>query len=133
MTAGMALEGWEVKAARAGRAQINEAYVSASRGEVFLLGAHFSPLATTSTHKEADPVRSRKLLLQAKEIERLRGKVKQAGLTIIPLRMHLLRGKIKLSIGLARGKKKHDRRETLKQKQWKRDQQRILKTTPRKT
>lgn len=126
------LQGWEVKAARAGRAQIGEAYISASRGEVFLLGSHFSPLATTSTHKEADPLRSRKLLLQATEIARLRGKVKQAGLTIVPIRMYVARGKIKLAIGLARGKKKHDRRESIKQKQWQRDQQRILKTTPRK-
>lgn len=132
MTAGLVLQGWEVKSARAGRVQLNEAYISASRGEIFLLGAHFSPLAQTSTHKEADPLRSRKLLLQQKEISRLRGKVKQAGLTIIPLRMYVLRGKIKLSIALARGKKQHDRRETIKQKQWNRDKQRILKTTTRK-
>lgn len=132
MTAGLVLQGWEVKAARAGRAQLNESYIVASRGEIFMLGAHFSPLAETSTHKEADPTRSRKLLLQKKEISRLRGKVKQAGLTIVPLRMYVMRGKIKLAIGLARGKKQHDRRETIKQKQWNRDKQRILKTTTQK-
>ena len=87
LTAGMVLQGWEVKSARAGRAQINESYVIVSRAEVFLLGSHFSPLTTTSTHTEADPARSRKLLLNAKEIDRLQGKTKQAGLTIVPLRM----------------------------------------------
>ena len=106
LTAGMVLQGWEVKSARAGRAQINESYVIVSRAEVFLLGSHFSPLTTTSTHTEADPARSRKLLLNAKEIDRLQGKTKQAGLTIVPLRMYVVRGKIKLAIGLARGKKK---------------------------
>ena len=126
-TAGMVLQGWEVKSARAGRAQINEAYVAVSRGEVFLLGSHFSPLTSAGTHIEPNPSRSRKLLLTGREISRLQGKVKQAGLTLVPLRMYLSRGKIKISVGLARGKKKHDRRHAIKTKQWNRDKQRIFK------
>ncbi len=127
-TAGMSLQGWEVKAARAGRAQINEAHVRPVRGEMFLLGSHFTPLVSAGTHKEPDPARSRKLLLHAKEISRIGGKVQRAGLTLVPLQMHLARGKIKLSLALARGKKKHDRREALKEKDWQRQQRRILST-----
>jgi SsrA-binding protein len=110
--AGMSLEGWEVKSIRAGRAQIKEAYVTIRRGEVFLFGAHISPLPTASTHINPDPVRTRKLLLNAEEIKKLIGKVERAGYTLIPLNLHYQRGRIKCEIGLAKGKKQHDKRDT---------------------
>ena len=108
----MSLEGWEVKSIRAGRAQIKEAYVTIRRGEVFLFGAHISPLPTASTHINPDPVRTRKLLLNAEEIKKLIGKVERAGYTLIPLNLHYQRGRIKCEIGLAKGKKQHDKRDT---------------------
>ena len=110
--AGMSLEGWEVKSIRAGRAQIKEAYVTIRRGEVFLFGAHISPLPTASTHINPDPIRTRKLLLNAEEIKKLIGKVERAGYTLMPLNLHYLRGRIKCEIGLAKGKKQHDKRDT---------------------
>jgi len=110
--AGMSLEGWEVKSIRAGRAQIKEAYVTIRRGEVFLFGAHISPLPTASTHINPDPVRTRKLLLNADEIKKLIGKVERAGYTLMPLNLHYQRGRIKCEIGLAKGKKQHDKRDT---------------------
>ena len=110
--AGMSLEGWEVKSIRAGRAQIKEAYVTIRRGEVFLFGAHISPLPTASTHINPDPVRTRKLLLNAEEIKKLIGKVERAGDTLMPLNLHYQRGRIKCEIGLAKGKKQHDKRDT---------------------
>ena len=110
--AGMSLEGWEVKSIRAGRAQIKEAYVTIRRGEVFLFGAHISPLPTASTHINPDPVRTRKLLLNAEEIKKLIGKVERAGYTLMPLNLHYQRGRIKCEIGLAKGKKQHDKRDT---------------------
>ena len=110
--AGLALEGWEVKAVRAGRAQLKEAYVVVKSGEVFLIGAHISPLPTASTHVHPDPVRTRKLLLHAEEIRRLIGKVERAGYALVPLNLHYTRGRIKVEIGLARGKKQYDKRET---------------------
>ena len=108
----MSLEGWEVKAIRAGRAQIKEAYVIIRKGEVFLFGAHISPLPTASTHINPDPVRTRKLLLKAEEIKKLIGKVERAGYTLMPLNLHYQRGRIKCEIGLAKGKKQHDKRDT---------------------
>ena len=108
----MSLEGWEVKSIRAGRAQIKEAYVTIRRGEVFLFGAHISPLPTASTHINPDPVRTRKLLLTAEEIKKLIGKVERAGYTLMPLNLHYQRGRIKCEIGLAKGKKQHDKRDT---------------------
>ena len=108
----MSLEGWEVKSIRAGRAQIKEAYVTIRRGEVFLFGAHISPLPTASTHINPDPIRTRKLLLNAEEIKKLIGKVERAGYTLIPLNLHYQRGRIKCEIGLAKGKKQHDKRDT---------------------
>ena len=108
----MSLEGWEVKSIRAGRAQIKEAYVTIRRGEVFLFGAHISPLPTASTHINPDPVRTRKLLLNAEEIKKLIGKVERACYTLIPLNLHYQRGRIKCEIGLAKGKKQHDKRDT---------------------
>ncbi len=108
----MSLEGWEVKSIRAGRAQLKEAYVIVRKGEVFLFGAHISPLPTASTHINPDPVRTRKLLLRAEEIKKLIGKVERAGYTLVPINLHYQRGRIKCEIGLAKGKKQHDKRDT---------------------
>lgn len=127
--AGIALEGWEVKAIRDARVQLKEAYVIVSGGELFLLGSHISPLPTTSKHMEPDPTRTRKLLLKAGEISKLIGAVERAGYTLVPLNMHYTRGRIKLEIGLAKGKKQHDKRETDKERDWKREQQRLLRQT----
>jgi len=126
--AGSALEGWEVKAVRAGRAQIGEGYVMVRRGEIFLIGAHISPLATVSTHFTPDPVRTRKLLLHAEEIRRLIGKVEQRGYTLVPLDLHYQKGRIKLEIGLARGKMQHDKRADKRDKEWAREKQRLLRS-----
>ncbi len=128
--AGLALEGWEVKAIRAGRAQIKEAYVVVRKGEIVLLGAHVTPLATASTHIHPDPTRTRKLLLHRLEINRLIGKVERAGYTLTPLNLHFTKGRIKLEIGLARGKKQYDKRATIKEREWKREQQRALRNRP---
>lgn len=124
---GLILEGWEVKAIRAGRVQIKEAYVIVRNGELFLIGCHISALPTASTHIDPDPVRTRKLLLHAGEIENLIGRVDRAGYTLVPLDMHYKSGKIKLEIGLAKGKKQHDKRESEKQKEWVRDKQRLMR------
>jgi len=126
--AGIALEGWEVKAIRAGRAQLKEAYVMLRNGEPYLIGAHVSPLATASTHVSPDPTRTRKLLLHAEEIKRLIGKVERAGYTLVPLDMHFANGRIKLELGLARGKKQHDKREAERDREWQREKQRLLRT-----
>ena len=125
--AGLALEGWEVKSIRAGRANLKEAYVIVKNGEIVLIGAHMSPLATTSTHVRADPTRTRKLLLRREEINRLVGKVERAGYTLTPLDLHYRNGRIKLAIGLAKGKKQHDKREAIKEREWNREQQRLLR------
>jgi SsrA-binding protein len=125
--AGIALEGWEVKAIRAGRAQLKEAYVIVSNGELFLLGSHISPLTSASTHVQPDPTRTRKLLLNASEISKLIGAVERAGYTLVPINMHYARGRIKLEIGLAKGKKQHDKRDAEKDRDWKREQQRLLR------
>ena len=124
---GVVFEGWEVKAIRAGRVQLKEAYVVLRNGELFLIGCHISPLLAASTHIQPDPVRTRKLLLHAEEIKRLIGKVERAGYTLVPLDMHYKAGKIKLEIGLAKGKKQHDKRESEKQKEWERDKQRLMR------
>jgi len=125
--AGIALEGWEVKAIRAGRAQLKEAYVIVGNGELFLIGSHISPLLAASTHLIPDPVRTRKLLLHAGEINQLIGSVERAGYTLVPLDLHFKKGLIKLEIGLAKGKKQHDKREAQKDREWRREQQRLLK------
>jgi SsrA-binding protein len=125
--AGLMLEGWEVKAIRAGRAQIKEAYVVVKDGEVFLLGAHMSPLATASTHVNPDPVRTRKLLLHGKEIAKLIGKVERAGYALVPLDLHFTKGRVKLEIGLAKGKKQFDKREAEKAKDWDREKARLIR------
>jgi SsrA-binding protein len=125
--AGIALQGWEVKAIRAGRAQIKEAYVIIQGGEIFLIGAHMSPLPAASTHLLPDPTRTRKLLLHAGEVERLIGSVERAGYALVPLDLHYKDGRVKLTIGLAKGKKQHDKRATEKDKEWRRQQQRLLR------
>lgn len=130
LEAGIALEGWEVKAIRAGRAQLKEAYVIVSKGELYLLGCHITPLPTASTHIHPDPTRTRKLLLHAEEISRLIGSVERAGYTLVPLDLHYVRGKVKLEIGLAKGKKQHDKRATEKDREWQREQQRVLRARP---
>ena len=125
--AGLVLEGWEVKSIRAGRIQLKESYVIIRKGEIFLFGAHISPLPTASTHINPDPTRTRKLLLRAAEINRLIGRVERAGYTLVPLNLHFSRGRIKCEIGLARGKKQYDKRHTIKERDWQRQQQRIMK------
>jgi SsrA-binding protein len=126
--AGLVLEGWEVKAIRAGRAQINDGYVIVKGDALWLLGAHISPLLSASTHVNADPVRTRKLLLRAEEIRRLIGKVEQRGYTLIPLDLHYTKGRIKLQIALARGKLKHDKRASEREKEWQREKSRVLRS-----
>ncbi|MEI7564351.1 MAG: SsrA-binding protein SmpB [Burkholderiaceae bacterium] len=125
--AGLALEGWEVKAIRAGRAQIKEAYVVIRKAELFLIGAHISPLSSTSTHVLADPTRTRKLLLNALEIRKLIGKVDQKGYTLVPVNLHFSKGNVKCEIGLAKGKKQHDKRATEKERDWEREKARIAR------
>jgi|SRR5688572_18224865 SsrA-binding protein len=124
--AGLVLEGWEVKAIRAGRAQISDAYVVVDKGALWLIGGHISPLLSASTHVQADPVRTRKLLLNAEEIRRLIGKVEQRGYTLIPLDLHYSKGRIKLQIALAKGKLKHDKRASEREKEWQREKTRLL-------
>jgi SsrA-binding protein len=125
--AGLVLEGWEVKAIRAGRAQISDAYVIVDRGALWLLGAHISPLLAASTHVKADPTRTRKLLMRAEEIRRLIGRVEQRGYTLVPLDLHYSKGRIKLQVALARGKLKHDKRASEREKEWQREKTRLLR------
>jgi len=125
--AGLVLEGWEVKAIRAGRVQLKEAYVVLNREEPFIIGMHVSALPTASTHVKPDATRSRKLLLNAAEIAKLIGKVEQKGYTLVPLDLHYSKGRVKLAVGLAKGKKQYDKRETEKDRDWQREQQRLLR------
>ncbi len=125
--AGIALEGWEVKAIRAGRANIKEAYVTLRGAEVFLIGAHISALPTASTHIQPDPTRTRKLLLHGAEIRKLIGKVERAGYTLVPLDLHYAKGRVKTSIGLARGKKQFDKRDAEKKRDWQREKARLMR------
>lgn len=129
--AGMVLAGWEVKAIRAGRGNIKEAYVVVKSGEIFILGMHVTPLPTASTHANPDPTRTRKLLLHATEISKLIGKVERARYTLVPLDLHFTRGRIKIEVGLAKGKKQHDKRDAEAEKDWKREQERLLKARQR--
>jgi SsrA-binding protein len=129
--AGLVLEGWEVKSIRAARVQLKEAYVVVKNGEVFLIGCHISPLPTASTHIHPDPTRSRKLLLKAAEISKLIGKTERAGYTLVPLDLHYAKGRIKLEIGLAKGKKQHDKRAAEKEREWQREKQRLVRTAQR--
>jgi len=126
--AGLVLEGWEVKAIRAGRAQMKEGYVILREGAFYLIGAHISPLPAASTHVVADPTRTRKLLLNGEEISRLIGKVEQRGYTLVPLDFHYKGGRVKCEIGLGRGKQKADKRDTEKKREWNREKERLMKS-----
>lgn len=125
---GLVLEGWEVKSLRAGRAQITETYVYLKNGEAWVTGANFSPLNTASTHINPNPTRTRKLLLNRKELDRMVGAVDRKGYTLVALSLYWSKGRAKLEIGLAKGKKQHDKRATDKDRDWQRQKARILKT-----
>ncbi|WP_371325414.1 SsrA-binding protein SmpB [Dechloromonas sp. ZY10] len=129
--AGIALQGWEVKAIRAGRMNIKESYVVIKNGEIFLIGMHITPLPTASTHVNPDPTRTRKLLLHAAEINKLIGKVERSGYALLPIDLHYTRGRIKLEVGLAKGKKQHDKRHDAAEKDAKREAQRAMKERQR--
>jgi SsrA-binding protein len=125
--AGLALHGWEVKSLRAGRSNLKESYVLLRGGEAFLFGCHISPLVSASTHVQADPIRTRKILLHKVEIEKLIGSVERKGYTLIPLAMYWKHNRAKLDIGLARGKKEHDKRANERDRDWERDKQRLMR------
>jgi SsrA-binding protein len=127
LEAGLVLEGWEVKSLRAGRLQLKESYVVIRSGEIWLLGAHISPLASASTHVHADPTRTRKLLLKRREVDRLIGAVERRGYALVPLSMYWSRGRAKLEVALAKGKKQHDKRATERDRDWQRQRERLLK------
>ena len=125
--AGIALEGWEVKSLRAGKTQIRDSYILLKDGEAYLFGALITPLPTASTHITPDSQRSRKLLMHRREINKLIGHVERKGYTVVPTSMYWKHGKVKLEIGLAKGKQDHDKRESEKDRDWQREKQRILK------
>ena len=127
LEAGLVLQGWEVKSMRAGKAQVAEAYVYLKEGEAFLFGANITPLKTASTHLVPDPIRTRKLLLNKSELSRLVGSVERKGYTLVPLDLHWKDGRAKLEIGLAKGKKQHDKRATEKDRDWQRDKARVMR------
>ncbi len=130
--AGLVLEGWEVKAIRAGRVQLKEGYIIVRDGELFLIGMHVSPLETASTHIHPDATRTRKLLLKKEEINKLIGKVEQRGFTLVPLNLHYKNGRIKLDFGLARGKKLFDKRDTERERDWQREKEQLMKHDTRR-
>ena len=125
--AGMVLQGWEVKSLRAGRLNLKDSYVVVKNGELWLLGAHLSPLLTASTHIHPDPTRTRKLLMHREQINRMIGSVERKGFTIVPLAMYWKQGRAKVEIALVKGKQEHDKRATLKDREWQRDKARIMK------
>ncbi|GGX76810.1 MULTISPECIES: SsrA-binding protein SmpB [Vogesella] len=125
--AGLVLEGWEVKAIRAGRVQLKESYVIYRNGAFYLVGCHITALQSASTHIKPDPIRDRKLLLKQEQISRLIGKVERAGYTIVALNLHYSKGNIKVDIGLAKGKKQHDKRQSEKEREWAREKQRLMR------
>lgn len=125
--AGLVLQGWEVKSLREGRAQVADAYVKVLGEEAWLVGAHFTPPSGMSTHVHPDPTRTRKLLLHADELRKLVGKVQRSGYTLVPLDLHWTRGRAKLEVGLAKGKKQHDKRADIKQREWQREKGRLLR------
>jgi len=125
--AGLALEGWEVKSLRAGRGNLTESYAIVRNGEIFLFGAHISPLPSASTHVQTEPTRTRKMLLNRREIDRLVGAVERKGYTLVPLSLYWQRGRVKLDLGLAKGKKQHDKRAADKDRDWQRQRERIMK------
>ncbi len=126
--AGLALEGWEVKSLRAGKAQLSESYVMLRAGEAWLFGSHIAPMVSASTHVKADPTRTRKLLMHRREIDRLTGLVERRGYTLVPLELYWSKGKAKLAVGLAKGKRQHDKRAAQKDRDWERDKARLLKS-----
>jgi SsrA-binding protein len=125
--AGIALEGWEVKSLRAGKVQIRDSYILLKNGEAYLFGALITPLPTASTHIQPDPQRNRKLLLHRHQLNKLIGAVERKGYALVPTAMYWKAGKVKVEIGLAHGKKSHDKRETEKERDWQRQKQRIIK------
>ena len=126
--AGLVLQGWEVKAIRAGRANIKESYVVIRGAEIFIVGMHITALESASTHVSPDPTRTRKLLLHAEEIAKLIGKVERAGYALVPLDLHYTKGRVKVSVGLAKGKKQFDKRETEKERDWEREKARLIRS-----
>lgn len=129
--AGMVLEGWEVKSVREGKVQLTDGYVVIRNGEVFIIGCQINPLGTASTHVRPDSIRTKKLLLHKDEIKRLMGKVEQKGFTLVPLNMHWKNGRVKCEIGLAKGKGEHDKRDTIKDREGKREVERAMKSKNR--
>jgi SsrA-binding protein len=127
LEAGVALQGWEVKSLRAGRLQLAEAYVLLKNGEAWLVGAHVAPLVAASTQTQADPTRSRKLLLHRRQIDALVGAVERRGRALVPLAMYWKNGRAKLEIALARGKKEHDKRADTRERDWQREKARVMK------
>ncbi|CAM2950833.1 TPA: SsrA-binding protein SmpB [Legionella pneumophila] len=125
--AGLVLEGWEVKSLRAGKINLSDSHVIIKYGEAFLLGAQIQPLPTASTHFIPDPLRTRKLLMNKRELNHLIGSVERQGYTIVPLSLYWKKNKIKIKIALAKGKKEHDKRDTIKDREWQRDRSRIMK------
>ena len=130
--AGIVLEGWEVKAIRDNRTNIKEAYVIIQRGEIYLIGCHITPMGAASTHIRPDAIRTRKLLLRSEEIAKLIGKVERSGYTLVPIDMHFKGGRIKIQIGLAKGKKQYDKRNAEKERDWERDKARIMRAANKK-
>ena len=130
--AGIVLEGWEVKAIRDNRTNIKEAYVIIQRGEIYLIGCHITPMDAASTHIRPDAIRTRKLLLHSEEIVKLIGKVERSGYTLVPIDMHFKGGRIKIEIGLAKGKKQYDKRNAEKERDWERDKGRIMRAANKK-
>ena len=129
--AGMVLEGWEVKSVREGKVQLTDGYVVIRNGEVFIIGCQINPLGTASTHVRPDSIRTKKLLLHKDEIKRLMGKVEQKGFTLVPLNMHWKNGRVKCEIGLAKGKGEHYKRDTIKDREGKREVERAMKSRNR--
>lgn len=127
--AGLVLEGWEVKSLRAGKAQLTETYVHVRNGEAWLIGMHVTPLQTASTHVSADPTRTRKLLLNRREIDHLTGLVERRGYTVVALDLYWKKGRAKLKLGIAKGKKQHDKRTVEKERDWERDRARMMKSS----
>ncbi|HEY7986073.1 MAG TPA: SsrA-binding protein SmpB [Methylophilaceae bacterium] len=125
--AGVVLEGWEVKAIREGKVNVKEAYVIIQRGEIFIIGCHITALGSASTHIRPDATRTRKLLLHSEQIAKLIGQVERAGYTLVPLDVHYTRGRVKIQIGLAKGKKQYDKRQTEKERDWVREKARIVR------
>lgn len=127
LEAGVVLQGWEIKSIREGRAQLSESYIFIKTGEIWLFGANISPLLSASTHIKTDPIRTRKLLLNRQEIDKLTGYTERQGYTLIPLSLYFKKGKVKCEVGLAKGKKQHDKRAAIKDREWAREKQRLTK------